>query len=454
MATITDKIGPLLFNAMLETVRVDATAPNAMFRAMAGNVVRKQASQEESLPAIVRVAAVEPIRGEGWKRFKQRMYERVEPMRENMQKLVGAEVPVSYAAGAMQVLVQRRHIATIAADNRTVRIELDPIMQLTALDDCVNDLGRPMPLGNGGGALDGSGVRVAVLDSGVDESHPALKVAESASTSDEELELPGRHGTHCAGIIASRDPLYAGVAPGVTLLNIKVLSAGGYGRPGMVARGVDAALDRQADVLSISISFNHLPLWWKGGHGWTCPDGRCEVCLAITNAVISDGVVAVVAVGNEHDRAEEFRKTGLGTLDTEITCPGQCVDGISIAAVTKNTHLTASFSSRGPTAFAVAKPDLAAPGVDIMSTVPVPRGADGKPVADPPRALLFGRDSGTSMATPLVAGAAALIIQRAKIDGTPITPAFVRRQLLSRGVGTLGQAATEVGAGHLDLRGL
>jgi subtilisin family serine protease len=449
MATITDKIGPLLFNEMFARVRVEATA-NAMIE----NFLPGRAEQDERFPAIVRVAAVEPIPGEGWKRFKQRMYERVEPMRENMQKLVGQEVPVSYAAAAIQVMAQRRHIETIAADDRTVHIELDPIVQLTALDDCVTDLGRPMPLANGGGALDGSGVRVAVLDSGIDESHPALKVAESASTSDEPLGLPGRHGTHCAGIIASRDSIYAGVAPGVTLLNIKVLSADGRGRPGTVARGVDAALDREADVLSISISFNHLPLWWDGGHGWTCPAGKCEVCIAITNAVVSDGVVAVVAAGNEHDRAVAFRKSGLGSLDTEITCPGQCVDAISIGAVTKSTHLTASFSSHGPTAFAGAKPDLAAPGVNIMSTVPVPRGADGKLVAEPLRALLFGRDSGTSMATPLVAGAAALIIQRAKIDGTPATPAFVRHQLLSRGVGTLGQSATEVGAGRLDLRGL
>ena len=449
MAAIADKMGPLLVNAMMESIRLEATAKTATLM----TVAPAQAIEDARLPAIVRVATVEPIPGEGWEHFKQRMYERVEPVRDDIRELLGAEIPVSYAAGALQVMAGKQHLVRMAADERTVHLELDPYVRLTALDDCVNDLGRPTPLA-GGGALDGGGVRVAVLDSGIDDMHPALHVAESVSTSDEPLGLPGRHGTHCAGIIASRDSIYPGVAPGVTLLNIKVLSADGRGRPGTVARGIDAALDRKADVLSISIGFNHLPVWWDGGHGWTCPQGRCEICLAVTNAVVSDGVVAVVAAGNEHDRATGFRNSGLGTLDTEITCPGQCVDAISIGAVTKMSHLTASFSSRGPTAFAAAKPDLAAPGVNIMSTVPMPRDGSGTPVADPARALLFGRDSGTSMATPLVAGAAALILQRAKIDGTAVTPAFVRQQLLARGVGALTQSATEIGAGRLDLRGL
>ncbi len=90
-----------------------------------------------------------------------------------------------------------------------------------------------------------------------------------------------------------------------------------------------------------------------------------------------------------------------------------------------------------------------APGVNVTSTVPVPRDAQGQPLPNPPRALLLDRMSGTSMATPIVAGAVALLIQLYQQQGTPFTPSRVRQDLLA-GVIALPFPVHEVGAGLLD----
>jgi serine protease AprX len=114
-------------------------------------------------------------------------------------------------------------------------------------------------------------------------------------------------------------------------------------------------------VLSMSLGFNHRPTWSQGGHGWSCPDGRCQLCVAVENAVTLEGVLAVVAAGNEHQRAEFLRSNGSAAeVDSEICCPGASAHALTVAALTKQTFLTAPFSSRGPTAFATAKPDIAA----------------------------------------------------------------------------------------------
>jgi subtilisin family serine protease len=330
-------------------------------------------------------------------------------------------------------------------------IELDPVVQVVAMDDAATDVGLPL-LRKSRPGLDGTGVRVAVLDSGADGSHPHLRVAKSVTTCDEPVSSPGAHGTHTAGTIASRDRVYGGLAPGVTLLNVKVLRADGTGRHTYITKGIDEALDADAHVISISIAFNHLPPWSEGGHGWTCSKGRCPLCTAVDNASRLGNAVVVAAAGNDHERAEDLRRWGQGDrFDTELGCPGQAREALTVGALTKRALLPAPFSSRGPTADGREKPDLAAPGVNITSTVPAPRGAEGKPRAKPPRSALFGRRSGTSMAAPIVAGAVALLIQERLDERMPYKARDIRRHLLSKAV-TAGQYPAHVaGAGHLDL---
>jgi serine protease AprX len=125
-----------------------------------------------------------------------------------------------------------------------------------------------------------------------------------------------------------------------------------------------------------------------------------------------------------------------------------------VGALTKQTFLTASFSSRGPTAFRSAKPDVAAPGVNITSSVPARRRADGTVVPNLTRAELSDRDSGTSMATPIVSGALALMLQRRIQDGQPTDAATIRTELLTRGFQVLARPNLEVGVGRLNIGGL
>jgi len=301
------------------------------------------------------------------------------------------------------------------------------------------------------GALTGEGIRLAVLDSGVDEQHPFLNVAESVSTSSEPTSLPGEHGTHCAGSIASTDTLFPGVAPGVTLINVKVLQQNGSGTFSGIVQGIDRALDMDAQVMSMSLGFNHLPPWSDGGHGWQCADGRCPLCTAVDNAA-RFGAICVVAAGNEHQRAESLRASGNGdSFDTELGCPGQSRSAITVGAHTKRSFVPAGFSSHGPTSYNEQKPDIAAPGVNIMSTVPVPRQPDGQLASPMQRAELFARLSGTSMATPMVAGAVALILQDRLAKGLDVSPDAIRSALLSDASSQLDQSAQIVGVGRLDL---
>ncbi|GAA4729711.1 S8 family peptidase [Phytohabitans rumicis] len=250
----------------------------------------------------------------------------------------------------------------------------------------------------------GRGVRVAVLDTGIDGAHPALsgKVVDEVSTVGEDVAIPGDHGTHCAGTIASNDPVYRGVAYEASLINIKVLTAAGSGTPQAVIDGLEQAVRRDAQVASLSLG------WSEIYHNWVCQDADCILCQAADNAVRL-GVTVVVAAGNEGAAA--------GPGQSNIRHPGAARRVVTVGAVDKAKQL-APFSSVGPSSGRVSptstirltKPDLAGPGVDIMSSV-VGGG--------------FAAFNGTSMATPHVAAVAALVI--AQNPGA--RPALVKKVL-------------------------
>ncbi|MFF8803074.1 MULTISPECIES: S8 family serine peptidase [unclassified Methylobacterium] len=368
-------------------------------------------------------------------------------MRELLTK--GEGMPL-ILANSLAASVPAQQALALHNNDDVSLIELDPVMNPTLMDDAIIDVGLSQ-FQSQVGRLTGRGVRVAVLDSGVDTQHPYLAVAASVSVCGEDVALPGRHGTHCAGSIASKDTVFRGVAPDVDLLNVKVLKRDGSGQYTQVTKGIDAALDLGADVISLSLGFNHLPAWSDRGHGWACADGRCPLCTAIDNAVAL-GVIACVAAGNEHSRAESLRRFGYGnTVDTELGCPGQSRGAITVGALTKRTFLPADFSSRGPTAYGETKPDLAGPGVNVMSTVPVPRLPDGRPDSAAQRVDLFSRESGSSMATPIVAGAVALLLEHCRERGDPTTPATIKKLLLAQSTSGLAQPPNVVGEGRLDL---
>lgn len=256
----------------------------------------------------------------------------------------------------------------------------------------------------------GNGIKVAVLDSGIDKNHPALagKVVSEVSTASEPVTTPGAHGTHVAGIIASQNGFRRGVSPDVDLINVKVLTSFGSGDPTWVEQGMEEAFQRGADVVNMSLGWSHI------FHGWQCDDGRCSLCRA-AQKLVDLGVVVVVAAGNENNLAASQTPP----VDTSLRCPGQCRDVVTVGAVDNNKEL-ASFSSVGPPSYHEGwvlnihfptslniplpqpgeqwwtKPDVCAPGVNINSTV-----LNNK----------WDSFSGTSMASPHVAGIAALVLQ-------------------------------------------
>ncbi len=241
----------------------------------------------------------------------------------------------------------------------------------------------------------GVNVSIAIIDTGVDYTHPDLggcfgagcKVAggyDFINNDANPMDDHG-HGTHVAATAASNGSL-KGVAPDAKIYAYKVLSSSGSGSFSQVISGVDRSTDPNSDgnysdhvdILSMSL----------GGFG----NEDSSLSLAIDRAV-ERGVVAVVAAGNS------------GTSTNAIGTPGSARRAVTVAASDKSDNI-AYFSSRGPTPKNNLKPDLAAPGVNICaaewdSAWSSRRCSDNQHVSI----------SGTSMATPHVSGLAALIKQ-------------------------------------------
>lgn len=424
----------------------------AEFFMAAAPELRAAADPVPHIPVILQVDLLRPDESEDWHVFKGRVGDRLGEVVDQLHSEVGVEqIEPLYAGNALGAAMTVDQLA-IVAEHPGIRVEfadLDPLLSVVALDGAVADIGLRAFTATGGRT--GQGVKVAVLDSGIDAEHPALAVSHRVETCGEPSAIPGAHGTHCAGILASRDSVLSGVAPSVELIDVKVLRSNGSGRHTWIGRGVDEALDLGADILSMSLGFNHLSTSFSGGHGWSCPDGTCPLCLAVDNAV-AEGALVVAAAGNEHERCQQARMGGSGLMyDTEIICPGQAASALTVGSHHKKTHAPAWSSSSGPTAYGTAKPDLCAPGVDVLSTIPLPRDAVGVADRNADRSLQFGVMSGTSMATPVVAGACALLIEAARSAGQPDDPRTIRRLLLAHHVESLGGPGNVLGAGRLRM---
>ncbi len=211
----------------------------------------------------------------------------------------------------------------------------------------------------------GAGVRVALLDTGIDESHADLAEAiDDARDFTRSRRGPADrngHGTHVAGIVAARmnDHGVIGVAPQSRLLIAKVLDDNGVGSSAAVAAGVDWACDHGAHIVGMSLG---------------SPQPDISLRQAIERAA-AKGVFVITAAGN----------TGRAN---SVNYPARWRETIAVAAVDRNGRL-ARFSSRGP------QVDIAAPGQDVLSTY-----RDGG----------YAKLSGTSMAAPFVAGVVALLV--------------------------------------------
>ncbi|MEW1589861.1 S8 family peptidase [Micromonospora vinacea] len=232
----------------------------------------------------------------------------------------------------------------------------------------------------------GKGVRVAVLDTGADFTHPDLvgRVAERADFTAEGGDAVDHngHGTHVASTIAgtgaAANGQRRGVAPDAKLVIGKVLDDHGSGEDSGIIAGMEWAATR-ADVINMSLG------------GSEPDDGNDPLSLAVDALSKQTGTLFVIAAGNS---------------GAQISSPGSAATALTVGAVDRDDKL-ADFSSRGPLVNNhAAKPELVAPGVDIVAAR-----AAGTNLQDPIDRY-YEAISGTSMASPHVAGAAALLAQR------------------------------------------
>ena len=253
-----------------------------------------------------------------------------------------------------------------------------------SLDVSVPQIGAPEVWQAG---YDGKGVKVAVLDTGVDAGHPDLagKIAESTSFVPDQAVQDGHgHGTHVASTIvgsgAASDGRLKGVAPGAELLVGKVLGNDGRGQSSWIIAGMEWAAHSGAKIVSMSL-------------GGTASGASDVLSETVDELSASTGALFVVASGNA------------GPYEQSVGTPGIADSALTVGAVDKSDKL-AAFSSRGPRLgdFAV-KPEITAPGVSITAAR-----AAGTTMGTPVDAD-YTTANGTSMATPHVAGAAALVAQ-------------------------------------------
>jgi subtilisin family serine protease len=305
-----------------------------------------------------------------------------------------------------------RRIDGIAAIDRSVRYR-------SRLDSSPRVIGAPFLWAAPRSTL-GRGLKIGIIDDGIDQRHPffdptgytmppGFPKGDAAFTTAKVIVArafppPGSgyprasrpydprysiHGTHVAGIAAGNRGASApggrelsGVAPGAYIGNYKVLTVPAASYDGLdgnspeIAAGIEAAVRDGMDVINLSLGEPEIVA------------SRDLVVRAITGAAAA-GVVPTISAGND------FQLFGRGS----VLSPGTAARAITAAAATEGGQI-ASFSSSGPAPLSLAlKPDVTAPGVDILSSVPAEKG-------------LWQVFSGTSMAAPHVAGAAALLRER------------------------------------------
>lgn len=256
-----------------------------------------------------------------------------------------------------------------------------------SLNESVPQIGAPAvwaQTDSQGRAIRGEGMRVAIIDTGIDYTHPDLGGCFGAScrviggydfvNNDADPMDDHSHGTHVAGIVAANGTL-KGVAPAARMLAYKVCDAGGSCQSSHIIAALEYAANPDGnpatpdavDVVNMSL----------GG-----PGSATDPLSMAANQAVAQGIVVVAAAGN----AGAYRTIG---------SPGAAADVLTVGAVSKSDAL-AGFSSKGWAGDYVVKPEITAPGGAIQSAV-----LNGG----------FAAYSGTSMASPHVAGAAALVKQ-------------------------------------------
>lgn len=335
----------------------------------------------------------------------------------------GAKIEHTHnAINAVTVTVDINKVGKIKADPNVEYVEVDHEATILGFPaDEIVDYAQIVPWGvqkikapevhaNGNR---GEGIKVCVIDTGIDYNHPDLKDNYKGgrnfiNNTDNPMDDHG-HGTHVSGTIAAEnnDIGVLGVAPDAFIYSCKVLNSSGSGSYSNIVAAIQWAIDHSMQIISMSL----------GGSSFS--QALKDICDAAYNA----GILLVAAAGNS------------GSNSDTIGYPAKFDSVVAVCATDQN-DARASFSSVGPAA------ELSAPGVSIPSTVPTGTCS----MCDPNG---YRNANGTSMACPHVSGAAALILK-----AHPAMPNTEVRTTLQETAVDLGGQGRDIyyGYGRIDAK--
>ena len=301
----------------------------------------------------------------------------------------------------------------------------------------------------------GEGIVVAVLDTGVNYNHQDLQGNmwthpdypnhgyNTAGNNHNTMDY-NSHGTHCAGTVAGHGAAGTGtgIAPGASIMALKVLSDSGSSSEAAVWAGIQFAVDYGAHIMSLSLGWMHS--WGPDRSTWR----------STMNNALSAGLIASVASGNEGSSGSQppSQVRTPGDIPPPWLHPDQTLQGgisavVSVGATTSNDNL-AGFSSKGPVSWqdvspfndyayapgmGLIRPDVVAPGSGILSLTHNSNAG-------------YTTKSGTSMAAPAVAGAMALILSK----NPNLLPEQVSQILEETAFSTSGSKNNTFGSGRID----
>lgn len=287
-----------------------------------------------------------------------------------------------------------------------------------------------------GSTINGSGVGICVVDTGVDAAHPSLQgtivdeycycsqgtgCCPNGKTEDTSAKDDNGHGTAVIGTIASKDPDYPGIAPGVQIMAVKAFSSSGSGTTGDVLSSIAKCLEKASayNIKIFSFSF-----------GGTAYASACDgdPLASVANELVNLGFFVSAASGNNG----ESTKISTPACGTNVTAVGAVYDNSSTVPDT-----IPSFSNANEVL------DILAPGVGICTTAINGKSSSScaskkSSVSEETAGKNFGQYSGTSFSAPMVAAAAALVAQYKREEtNTVVSPLFINDALTTYGTSIL-----------------
>jgi serine protease AprX len=361
-------------------------------------------------------------------------------------------------------------VLTVAANSGVSYISLDRPTAMTGHVTSTTGADAVRNNNSGSTTLDGSGIGIAVLDSGMYAAHKSFLdsagnsriVVSKDFTGEGRTDDPFGHGSHVASIAAGNGRIsnsaYLGIAPAANLINLRVLNANGTGSTSILLSALDWVLSNRS---TYNIRVVNLSLGAAAIDSYKV-DPACKAVRKLVNA----GVVVIAAAGNDGKDSSGKKIYG------QIHSPGDEPSAITVGAAnsfgtdSRSDDGITTYSSRGPTRGFwtdsnnvrhydnLVKPDLVAPGNKIIDAeapgnvivTQHPELDAGVSNADNRKMMYM---SGTSMATPAVAGAAALVLQA----NPNLTPNLVKMILMYTAQPLRGFNMLEQGTGQLNIEG-